>query len=129
MRQIAPENIQNSKNLLIRGREADAAAGEGSLRHPSSNMVVCSGTVNPRNRWHLSSTTCLQDRSSKVSMAGDAEQPIIVSSSRPPSFSAEQEALFREVIELLEQSGIGFAVSGAFALQQHTGICRNTKDL
>jgi hypothetical protein len=33
------------------------------------------------------------------------------------------------VIELLERNGIDFAISGAFALQQHTGIWRNTKDL
>jgi hypothetical protein len=62
-------------------------------------------------------------------MARDTEQPNIVSSSRPPSFSPEQESLFREAIELLVGSGIGFAVAGAFALHQHTGIWRDTKDL
>jgi hypothetical protein len=62
-------------------------------------------------------------------MAREPEQPIMVSSSRPPSFSAEQENLFREVIELLEGNKIGFAVSGAFALHEYTGIWRDTKDL
>jgi hypothetical protein len=37
--------------------------------------------------------------------------------------------LFREVLSLLEEKKIPFAVSGAFALQQHTGIHRDTKDL
>jgi len=37
--------------------------------------------------------------------------------------------MFREVLQLLEQHEIPFAVSGAFAFQQHTGICRDTKDL
>ena len=62
-------------------------------------------------------------------MARNTEQPNIVSSSRPPSFSPEQETLFREAIELLEGNGVGFAVAGAFALHQHTGIWRDTKDL
>jgi predicted nucleotidyltransferase len=37
--------------------------------------------------------------------------------------------LFREVLSLVEHRGISYAVAGAFALQQHTGICRDTKDL
>lgn len=41
----------------------------------------------------------------------------------------EQEALFREVLTALEDNRVPYAVSGAFALQQHTGICRFTKDL
>lgn len=53
----------------------------------------------------------------------------MVSSSRRPSFSAEQKTLFREVIKLLEEGGVGFAVSGAFALHEYTGIWRDTKDL
>jgi hypothetical protein len=42
---------------------------------------------------------------------------------------AEQHELFRDVLEALEGSRISYAVSGAFALQQHTGICRSTQDL
>lgn len=52
-----------------------------------------------------------------------------VTSSEPPELPAEQEALFREVLETLEEKRLPFAVSGAFALQEHTGICRWTKDL
>lgn len=52
-----------------------------------------------------------------------------ISSSKPPEFAPEQEQLFREVLTLLNQSGVPYVVSGAFALRMHTGICRDTKDL
>ena len=52
-----------------------------------------------------------------------------VTSSVPPELPKEQEALFREVLTLMEQQHVPFAVSGAFALRQHTGIFRFTKDL
>jgi hypothetical protein len=57
------------------------------------------------------------------------DKPLPVSSSTPPDFPPEQRQLFREVLELLANRGIPFAVSGAFALHQHTGIWRDTKDL
>jgi hypothetical protein len=41
----------------------------------------------------------------------------------------EQVELFRDVLKALEDSRIPYAVSGAFSLRQHTGICRYTKDL
>jgi hypothetical protein len=41
----------------------------------------------------------------------------------------KQEALFRDVLKILSKKKIPFAVSGAIALQKHTGICRSTKDL
>jgi hypothetical protein len=62
-------------------------------------------------------------------MPGEHEKPALVSSSRPPAFPAEQQLLFREVIELMERNLVPFAVSGAFALHRHTGIWRDTKDL
>jgi predicted nucleotidyltransferase len=52
-----------------------------------------------------------------------------VSSSSPPQFPPDQENLFREVLQLLTDEGVPFVVSGAFALQTHTGIYRDTKDL
>ncbi len=52
-----------------------------------------------------------------------------MSSSTPPVFAPEQRALFVEVLRLLIAQHIPFAVSGAFALHQHTGIWRDTKDL
>jgi hypothetical protein len=41
----------------------------------------------------------------------------------------DQVDLFRDVLEALDRSRVPYAVSGAFALRQHTGICRQTKDL
>jgi len=52
-----------------------------------------------------------------------------VSSSVPPAFPPEQRALFCEVLEHLNRVHVPYVVSGAFALQKHTGIWRNTKDL
>ncbi len=50
-------------------------------------------------------------------------------SSRPWEEPEDRVELFRDVLQLLETNRIPFAVSGAFSLRQHTGICRNTKDL
>lgn len=47
----------------------------------------------------------------------------------PAGIPEEQAGLFREVLTALEAKHIPYAVSGAFALRQHTGICRFTKDL
>src|SRR5579864_3438117 len=58
-----------------------------------------------------------------------AESPLPVSSSVPPEFPREQLELFRDTLNLLNDAKIPYAVSGAFALQHHTGIWRNTKDL
>jgi hypothetical protein len=52
-----------------------------------------------------------------------------VTSSMPTDIPEEQATLFREVLNALEERQIPYAVSGAFALRQHTGICRFTKDL
>jgi hypothetical protein len=50
-------------------------------------------------------------------------------SSQPQEEPQEQTELFRDVLQVLENSGVPYAVSGAFALRHHTGICRFTKDL
>lgn len=47
----------------------------------------------------------------------------------PTEIPEPQAALFREVLMVLEERKFPYAVSGAFALRQHTGICRFTKDL
>jgi hypothetical protein len=57
------------------------------------------------------------------------QKPLPVSSSTPPQFAPEQRAMFIHVLKLLNAERIPFAVSGAFALHEHTGIWRDTKDL
>jgi hypothetical protein len=62
-------------------------------------------------------------------MSGHQDIPLPVSTSIEPEFDLVQETLYREVLMLLNRRKIPYAVSGAFALQQHTGIWRVTKDL
>lgn len=62
-------------------------------------------------------------------MPEDTSNLLPVTSSRPPDFPEHQRDLFREVLLILNAGQIPYAVSGAFALQQHTGIWRFTKDL
>lgn len=57
------------------------------------------------------------------------EQPLPVSTSIEPDFPPEQRSLFCDVLRHMNLVGVPYVVSGAFALQQHTGIWRNTKDL
>lgn len=57
------------------------------------------------------------------------EKTLPVSTSIPPEFPEEQQALFRETLLALEKGRVAYAVSGAFALHMHTGIWRRTKDL
>ena len=52
-----------------------------------------------------------------------------VSSSAQPELHADQERLYQDVLRLLNDHRIPYAVSGAFALQEHTGVHRPTKDL
>lgn len=50
-------------------------------------------------------------------------------SSRPQRLAKKQVDLYRDVLTILESKSVPFAVSGTYALQLHTGICRDTKDL
>jgi hypothetical protein len=52
-----------------------------------------------------------------------------VTSSEPVALPKKQELLFQEVLVTLGENNVPFVVAGAFALQEHTGICRWTKDL
>ena len=56
-------------------------------------------------------------------------QELPKTSSLPSDVPREQVELFRDVLEALTRDRVPYAVSGAFALRQHTGICRFTKDL
>jgi len=65
-------------------------------------------------------------------VAGQADNTptsLPVTSSAPAELPEKQEALAREVLLTLERERIPYAVAGAFALLQHTGIARATKDL
>ncbi|MFZ0296498.1 MAG: nucleotidyltransferase [Candidatus Sulfotelmatobacter sp.] len=67
-----------------------------------------------------------KSESSKIDRSAE-ELP--VTSSIPMQVPEEQATLFREVLMALEEKRFPYAVSGAFALRAHTGICRFTKDL
>ena len=58
-----------------------------------------------------------------------APESSTLTSSIPPRIPEKQKSLYREVLHVLEKNRVPYAVAGAFALQQHTGICRDTKDL
>jgi predicted nucleotidyltransferase len=62
-------------------------------------------------------------------VAGCDQKPLPISSSTPPDFAPEQVKLFRAVLKHLNETKVPYVVSGAAALQLHTGICRDTKDL
>jgi hypothetical protein len=57
------------------------------------------------------------------------EPKLPVCTSDPPTFPPEQEQLFRDVLRFMNERGIPYAVSGTFALHEHTGIWRQTKDM
>jgi hypothetical protein len=61
--------------------------------------------------------------------AHDTPESLPVTSSVPVDLPEKQETLARDVLTALEHEGIPYAVAGAFALLEHTGICRTTKDL
>ena len=64
-------------------------------------------------------------------MQDDANHPdsVLHTSSRPVQLEITQLALYHDVLKLFEKQHYPYAVAGAFALRQHTGICRFTKDL
>jgi len=59
----------------------------------------------------------------------NGDKPLPVSTSVQPTLPPEQLAFFREVLAMMNEQGFPYIVSGAFALQVHTGIFRDTKDL
>lgn len=62
-------------------------------------------------------------------MSCSEHKALPISSSTPPVFAPEQVKLFRAVLKHLNETKVPYVVSGAAALQQHTGISRDTKDL
>lgn len=59
----------------------------------------------------------------------NGDKPLPVSTSVQPTLPPQQKACFCEVLTLMNEQGFPYVVSGAFALQEHTGIFRDTKDL
>lgn len=62
-------------------------------------------------------------------MLEEKNKPLPVTSSFEPEYAEEERRLYREVLLVLNELAVPYAVSGAFALQHHTGIWRDTKDL
>src|ERR1700758_5121197 len=62
-------------------------------------------------------------------VAQENATPLPATSSVPPDFPDKQRKLFQEVLVVMNEHQVPYAVSGAFALHQHTGIWRYTKDL
>lgn len=52
-----------------------------------------------------------------------------LTSATAPELPPEADALYREVLQAMNEHGVSYAVAGAFALQKYTGIWRLTKDL
>jgi hypothetical protein len=59
----------------------------------------------------------------------NGDRPLPVSTSHLPEFQPEALTCYRQAVECLNRAKIPFAIAGAFALHQHTGIWRSTKDL
>ena len=66
---------------------------------------------------------------SKPLVPDGSDNPLPVTSSFEPEYEEQERRLYRQVLLALNELGIPYAVSGAFALQHHTGIWRDTKDL
>jgi len=77
------------------------------------------------SRW----LTRERSRDVMTEQANKTEVELPVTSSVPYQLPPKQRELFRQVLTLFEEKNVPYAVSGAFALQLHTGICRFTKDL
>jgi hypothetical protein len=65
----------------------------------------------------------------KPELMANGDRPLPVSSGVQPTLPPEQLAFFRQVLGMFNEQGFEYVVSGAFALQEHTGIFRDTKDL
>jgi Nucleotidyl transferase of unknown function (DUF2204) len=64
-----------------------------------------------------------------IDLATEEMKSLPKSSSIQPELPPEQQKLFVEVLELMNRHNVPYVVSGAFALYEHTGIFRDTKDL
>lgn len=79
--------------------------------------------------WQRRGHNSHRQRAIQCSVPECESKPLPISSSTPPEFAPEQVKLFRAVLQHLSDTKVPYVVSGAAALQLHTGICRDTKDL
>jgi len=84
-----------------------------------------------RSTPRMTATVSQKSTSKRLMPEPQAKAPesSTLTSSIPARIPEEQKSLYREVLQVLEQYEVPYAVAGAFALQKHTGICRDTKDL
>ncbi len=59
----------------------------------------------------------------------EEKRKLPVSSSRPPEFPEEKERFYIEFLQALNRHKLPYTVAGLFALHEHTGVWRQTKDL
>jgi hypothetical protein len=112
----------------VHGSQCSCSRREG--RHglsPNPGLHSLFRIENPRgsgNGRHLSAHP-------RAMFKHPGQQPVDLpeTSSSPAEIPEQQQSLFQEVLALFEAKRIAYAVSGAFALREHTGICRDTKDL
>lgn len=64
-----------------------------------------------------------------LEQASKSPESSSLTSAAAPALPDEAAALYREVLEAMNEHRIPYAVAGAFALQKYTGIWRLTKDL
>src|SRR4051812_45771500 len=57
------------------------------------------------------------------------EQQLPVTSSTEPDWAEDARKTYRDIIFAMNRADAPYAIGGAFALRQHTGIWRATKDL
>ncbi len=98
---------------------AEPNSGNRRFFKPSRHLLP--RAIQPRPVFEVQISLVKQDQ--------EPEEEVPVTSSVPYELPEEQEALFREVLTIFEQQPLPFAVAGAAALQEYTGICRCTKDL
>src|SRR5439155_9891528 len=115
-------SFQNAANITRAASSIGVGCGCKILR--TASMWAAVG-VHFQGECH----NCLKQIHIKASVPDGNDKPLPVSSSTRPNFPWEQEKLFHEVLQVMNSAGVPYAVSGAFALQQHTGIWRDTKDL
>src|SRR5438093_6780212 len=102
------------------------------VRTSPLRLVPCSSRE-PKQHSHLplTATASQKSTSNRLVPEPNAKTPesSTLTSSIPAKIPEKQKGLYREVLQVLEENHVPYAVAGAFALQQHTGICRDTKDL